>query len=63
MLSKKVLETLKREFEPARIEHSSSVSFEPLVRGSFRLSKGLYRTEAEQNKFIEDCLALPIPGI
>jgi hypothetical protein len=63
MLSEKVLDTLKLEFEPARVERSSSVLFEPLTRGSFRLSKGLYRTEAEQDEFINDCLALPIPGV
>jgi hypothetical protein len=63
MLSKNVLKMLKHEFEPARVEHSSSAFFEPLIRGSYRLSKGLYRTEAEQDKFICEGLALPIPGI
>jgi len=63
MLSKDVLETLKLEFEPSRVEHKHSVLFEPLTRGSYRLSQGLYRTEAEQDEFINTCLALPIPGV
>jgi hypothetical protein len=63
MLSKEILETLKLEFEPARVERYSSVLFEPLTRGSYRLSKSLYRTEAEQDEFIDNCMALPIPGV
>jgi hypothetical protein len=63
MLSKEVLETLKLEFEPSRVERKYSVLFEPLTRGSYRLSKGLYRTEAEQDEYINNCLALPIPGV
>lgn len=63
MLSEYILETLKREFEPSRVERKSSTLFEPLIRGSRRLSNGLYRTEEEQDEYINDCLALPIPGI
>jgi hypothetical protein len=63
MLSKDVLETLKLEFEPAIVERNSSVLFEHLARGSYRLSKSLYRTETEQDEFIDKCLALPIPGL
>lgn len=63
MLSKDVLDKLKLEHEPAKIERSSSSLFESLTRGSYRLSEGLYRTEAEQDRFINDCLNLPIPGV
>jgi hypothetical protein len=63
MLSKDVLKMLKLEFEPASVERNSSVLFESLTRGSYRLSKSLYRTEAEQDEFINNGLALPIPGI
>jgi len=63
MLSKDVLETLKLEFEPAKVERNSSVLFEPLARGSYRLSNSLYRTDAEQDEFFDKCLALPIPGV
>jgi hypothetical protein len=63
MLSKDILEMLKLEFEPARVERSSSVLFEHLTRGSYRLSQSLYRTEAEQDEYINNCLALPIPGV
>ena len=63
MLPRAVLETLKMEFEPARVERSSFVLFEDLARGSYRLRHSLYRTEDEQNEFIREGLAAPIPGV
>jgi len=53
---------LERAFKDEETHRDEIKYYDPLVqRGSFRLQKGLYRTESEQRAFIEKGATLRLP--
>lgn len=53
---------LDRDFPATRSNREDVIQFAQLQRGSIRLTLGLFRTEDEQDKFIEDGLNRKLPG-
>jgi hypothetical protein len=56
---KKILGT---DYSKERVSRSEAELYPLLQRGSARLINDLYRTENEQDKFINDGVALRLPG-
>lgn len=54
---------LEKDFSTERVSHASAEKFSIMQRGSIRLGKSLFRTEAEQEAFIQAGLAIQLPGV
>ena len=54
---------LDREYAHVRTDRTIALQFARMQRGSVRFVEGLFRTEDEQDKFIEDGLKLRLPGV
>ena len=53
---------LGTDYSKSKVDRSEAELYPLLQRGSARLVNDLYRTEDEQEKFINDGLALRLPG-
>ena len=53
---------LGTDYSKSKVDRGEAELYPLLQRGSARLVNDLYRTEDEQDKFINDGLALRLPG-
>jgi uncharacterized protein YfaP (DUF2135 family) len=63
MLTTEERTVLHRDYPVSKVNRADADRFSSLLRGSVRLVRGLYRTEDEQEAFINAGLAIRIPGV
>jgi len=53
---------LDSDYSHVVVDRTSASRYKPVQRGSIRLVRDLYRTEAEQSQFIDAGLQIRLPG-
>lgn len=61
-LTSRDLETLEKDYSSGEVSREAAEKFPLVGRGSVRLVRGLYRTESEQQTYVDAGLALRLPG-
>lgn len=55
-------QVLDQDYSRAEVNREHAKRYGRVQRGSVRLVRGMYRTEAEQREFIQRGLSLRLPG-
>ena len=55
-------EVLEKDYSESEVNREQAKRYAVIQRGSVRLVRGLYRTEAEQREFIDKGLSICLPG-
>ena len=63
MITKLEQSYLDRDFSSEEVSRMSAEKFSVMQRGSIRLCKSLFRTEAEQADYVKAALAIRLPGV